>query len=122
MKKDNHHSSQNFSLKLIRCKSNLALTTQNKLNKNKSIIDELENKKRKKIFLPMYICDVNNSEYIKKIGDKTKRLKNQFCQSELKKKSFYRKSETQKNYEPKIEIPLMIIRNISFFSPKELKK
>ena len=90
------------------------------MNKTKSI-NSLENKTKKLRFEPIYVKSKNYAELNNNLGGKIKSLKNKFCQSE-KRLKIIKNNENQKNYETNnesnIEIPLMIIRNVSFYSPK----
>jgi CRP-like cAMP-binding protein len=118
MKKDNHFSSQNFKLKKEKKKIRLPLT--GKLIRNKSINNT---SKEKNYFQPILINNLNNKNNCDfhggKFGNSAKRLKNKFCQSEKRLKHFDKKTETNKNLESNLEIPLLIIRNVSFYSPKK---
>ena len=116
MKKDNHFSSQNFRLKKSNRKIRIPLTT--KLIRNKSINNT---RKENKYFQPILISNFNNNDnsyFHKKVGKKVKILKNKYSQSVKRMKYYNKKIETHKNFESKIEIPLMIIRNVSLHSPK----
>ena len=119
IKLDNHFSSQNFKINRKKPKTSLS-KKRNKLNKTKSI-NSLENKTKKLRFEPIYVKSKNYAELNNNLGGKIKSLKNKFCQSEQRLK-IIKNNENQKNYETNnesnIEIPLMIIRNVSFYSPK----
>lgn len=140
IRRDNHFSNQNFILKKAKSKTRLPLASKNKLMRNKSINNLKEKIKEKKYFHPIFINNMNNPnnmknqnnfEFLRKVGNKIKLLKNNYCQSEKKMKDYNtinsnstkdKNNETNKNYESNnetnLEIPLMIIRNVSFYSSK----
>ena len=117
MKRDNHFSRQNFRLKKIKSEKRLPLRAESV--RNKSINNT---SKEKKYFEPILINNLNNNnnddDFHRKIGNEIKNLKNKFCGSEKRMKYINKKIETHRNYESTIEIPLMIIRNVSLHSPK----
>ena len=117
-KRDNHFSRQNF--KINKKRKDLS-NIKNKMVKNKSINNITE----KKYFQPIYLSNNKNYfEFIKK-KDNINSFRNNYSQSERKGKK-YKNNETQKNFEQtnesNYEIPLIIIRNVSFYGPKIKKR
>ena len=77
---DNHFSSQNF--KINKKKYKAPLSTKNRINKIKTIIDLNEKRNKKLIFEPIYVKSKNYAELNKNLEDKIKKLKNKYYQSE----------------------------------------
>lgn len=117
-KRDNHFSSQNF--KINKKRKDLS-KIKNKMVKNKSI----NNMAEKKYFQPIYLSNNKNYFELIKKKDNINSFRNNYSQSERKCKK-YKNDETQKNFEQtnesNYEIPLIIIRNVSFYDPKVKKK
>ena len=111
VRRDNHFSSQNFRIKKNK---KLPLTTKNKMIKNKSSNNII----RKKYFNPIFVSSKNILDIDKNLIKK-RTLKKNYSQWELKIKG-NNNNENRKNidYETNPEIPIMIIRNVSFFPTK----
>ena len=88
--------------------------------KNKSIIFCKENNNNKKWFQPIKLKNKIFFDF-QKIEKKMKLFRDNYCQSE-KKLNINKSQENQKNeeqnYQSNNDIPLIIIRNVSFYSPK----
>ena len=117
-KRDNHFSRQNF--KINKKRKDLS-NIKNKMVKNKSINNITE----KKYFQPIYLSNNKNYFELIKKKDNINSFRNNYVQSERKRKK-YKDNETQKNIEEtnesNYEMPLMIIRNVSFYDPKIEKR
>ena len=117
-KRDNHFSRQNF--KINKKRKDLS-EIKNKMDKNKSI----NNLAEKKYFQPIYLSNNKNYFELIKKKDNINSFRNNYSQSERKFKK-YKNDETQKNFEQtnesNYEIPLIIIRNVSFYGPKVKKE
>ena len=114
----NHFSYKNILLK--ENKQLFPLSTKNKLNRNNSTIDEKWIFDEKKFFKYIY---EKNTNMVQKMGKKINFIKNNNSHSDKKNKN-KKKNESKKidfnnNLDSNAyEIPLMIIRNLSYYSNK----
>ena len=112
MKRDNHFSNQNF--KLMKKQKNLFIKSKNKMIKNKSI----NNITNKKYFQPKLIATNKNYLELNRNKGNINIFKKNYTYYE-RNKTNYKRNEIQKNIEhSNNEIPLMIIRNVSFYGSK----
>ena len=120
--KDNHFSSQNFKIKKNKIRKKLPSTAKISKIKNKSLMFFKENKNNnnKKWFQPIQLKSKNFFDLNKRIEKKLKLFRDNFCQSVKKIRNTSRENQKniEQNFKPNFDIPLMVIRNVSFYSPK----
>lgn len=116
--RDNHFSSQNFRVPK-KTKLPLFKKKKNIKSKNKST----NNLREKQFFKPIFISCKDIMDISKKLENKKKVLKNNYSQCDIEetlKSKISEKYIEQENENScsNYEIPLMVIRNVSSYSPK----
>ena len=110
IKRDNHFSTQNFRFKKNK---KAPLSTKNKMIKNKSSTNIID----KKYFKPIFVSSKNYFDLNKSLNNKlTLKRNNSQCEIKIRKNKNY-DNMNNNDYETNSDIPIMIIRNVSFFSP-----
>ncbi len=81
---------------------------------------ENKNNNNKKWFQPIQLKSKNFFDLNKRIEKKLKLFRDNFCQSVKKIRNTSRENQKniEQNFKPNFDIPLMVIRNVSFYSPK----